>query len=961
MEEGCAFCSCFKKELNKCAKKPPKEAPGCKDHLHNWERWLDERRKINQSLSRRLNCPKGELLMNTIEEKRKIIEEKTLFVNERNYAYNDKYRGNPEWFNLPPRLYQYCRNEPIIEIVRTQEEMREIVPIVYIETPTDILKEKDILPRTRNLLLRWQKGSYRQQVFQRIRKKMRFLEPHRPKLSELMVTGTSIGGNKEAKQGGCLPVCPKDSCTKRQECRVNTVVSKHEPHVTEVCHNCLEMTTAIHSIPMIGLKINGNAVTLASKKESLKLIFLFQSDVIPLVPMEKLVVLENMGSTTLRIHFKKKKKFPIFGDIIPYRRQSSPFFFNKNEIILLPFQTIQLPIWFKTPKIGNFNETWNVSTLPECCNHPIYFFLQGIVQIRENIQKEQQIKSMIEARTRYTLVNEMIMNLIEDTKSEQQPTLTYYYTEKDLFESINMEKWGVVTRPKYFYVKDVVNKLKELYETVKKADDPPVWDLSLQTLKEIVRKRDVSNYVESLYKDCKKMKERAEYLKDLYDNPLTEFKISKSSSKMLQMSTHSNIDTIKSNERLVAYENYQKFTKLVHQLTRTMMIPNKDRQKYAMVYFIWRFYMAKIAKDLGGYNRNFADIVTSVNYYEIQDVENLPERLIFERFDNIWTKRMRVERFKTDFSRIGNSDKRKPPCLDGISFDNVEEIHQTYMARRLSTDTKKKKENKDEAVTKSKLNLHKINSTPVVEYNPYIEIPMPPSPFLKKPEPNESAGKVPNNSSHSSLHSTNKDYQERYLIVYTNLCMAVDAMINSLETMAEKNIPIPTLGELASCKFVSIETVYKAQSGSKLSLTRKESDYYKYLTKTYMENPKTLEFFVKGKTLPVYEKLQEFFQRNTSLVSGWASQEYLVGEVKQDDYADVAVQTIDTREELDPISNVLLRVESDEIRRDSSDERMMHHDYGDADKDEEVFYIVDSNERTPEEESVQDDSKKSLW
>lgn len=131
---------------------------------------------------------------------------------------------------------------------------------------------------------------------------------------------------------------------------------------------------------------------------------------------------------------------------------------------------------------------------------------------------------MLESRIRYTLVKEIIKDIIDTTKFEQSQLYTYMYTEKDLFESINMEKWGSANRPKYLYDKDIVTQLKKLYYTVRSNDDPLHWNYSITTLKEATRKRDVLDFIDNLYKECMKVKDRAEVLREMYDVPNTQQK-----------------------------------------------------------------------------------------------------------------------------------------------------------------------------------------------------------------------------------------------------------------------------------------------------------------------------------------------------------------------------------------------------------------------------------------------------
>lgn len=133
----------------------------------------------------------------------------------------------------------------------------------------------------------------------------------------------------------------------------------------------------------------------------MKMRLLFTSNLIPKVPLQKSITFENCGSTTLRIQFHKQQKFRTFRDIIPHVRISTPFYFNKDEIILLPRQKIDLPIWFKTPKTGHFIESWEMTTSPKLWPD-IFIFTISLQGTRMYI---------IQSRMHFLILNTLCINI----------------------------------------------------------------------------------------------------------------------------------------------------------------------------------------------------------------------------------------------------------------------------------------------------------------------------------------------------------------------------------------------------------------------------------------------------------------------------------------------------------------------------------------------------------------------
>ena len=68
------------------------------------------------------------------------------------------------------------------------------------------------------------------------------------------------------------------------------------------------------------------------------------------------------------------------------------------------------------------------------------------------------------------------------------------YTEKDLFEKVNLRKNILFLMPRYVYNKELITELKQFYYEIREPNDPDVWDLSIESLRKISRKKKVLFY-----------------------------------------------------------------------------------------------------------------------------------------------------------------------------------------------------------------------------------------------------------------------------------------------------------------------------------------------------------------------------------------------------------------------------------------------------------------------------------
>ncbi|CAG9819804.1 unnamed protein product [Phaedon cochleariae] len=831
MSTECKFCECIKATPQK--RRRFKECP---NPLENWEKWLRDRRETQEILKRKTGRSQGELLMNLGEELRKIQEEKLILTYSQINTNFDRFRGNPEFWKLPVGLANECPNvrDPIYFTIKSKEEKNEIPQVEYIGIPNKILDEKNVLPRTRNIYNKWKNSAYRNSCIQKISSKISLIQPHRPDISELMVTGNKLSIDDQEHP---------DDVTK-------TSISEYNQYSKKISFE-------VHRIPKISFSINevafSNDENLTSGMKTIRL--LFEMKELQNTPVTKQVTFENWGIRTLRFYWHKFEKFRTFRDIVPNRPQATAFYFDKTEILLVPGRKFQLPIWFMPEQEGHYTECWEITTSPKFWNEDFKFIvrLQGFVTDGNFEARCGAIKDMLDTKVRNTLIKDILNESMGGLRYAETGPVVYHFSEKELFESANQEVIGVAKKPKYLYDQDLVGELKEIYKIVRNTNDcGEEWDYSIEKLKVLAREKDVVEYVEKLTADCARSKNR---LRELC-SPIEQ---SEAGQKIEEAVVENDEPNMKRN-------NLKRLQILLQKLERPAMIPNTEREKFLHAYFVMGTYFSKMCAALDALDGGNGEILKNYqpfyDFRSISSIEDLPSRLVIEKFDDIWVER--TKRAPPE-PQTGFTMTPKPRILENIPLEDTTTVFNTYFKK-----TPQKSENKGtksvqkpapilEKSKSKQLSIMKMSQTQTVpegpireNFDPFADIE---NVSLYPTILNESIAsslltgpKIEDN--HSKEQKTEYDYQ-KYLIVYTSLCSAVDAMVATLETLKELVVPVETFAEVSRTP-----AKIRTEPQNINSCSSEEDPYFRYLLDTHLtNNPATKEYFIHGRTAPSVEEL----------------------------------------------------------------------------------------------------------
>ncbi|KAL3280231.1 hypothetical protein HHI36_017726 [Cryptolaemus montrouzieri] len=813
-----------------------------KNALENYNAWLRERYEVNHKLQQKLMREPGDLLMNLSDEFNKIKEEKAALEYTRIPQHFDKYRGNPEWWEFPPGLHEKCRcgKEMMYFYQKTKVQKNEIPEIEKIGLPMYIKYEKMLIPRGRNVYKMWVDSEYRKKRIKELSPILEKIVPHRPSFDNLIVVGKRI-----FSEGTGVELIPIEG-------RMNSL--SRTKRKTSIYDQSLK----------ICLKVNGvyfyeNSQSLSTSR---RFHVLFEYDVQSSPLQTKHITFENVGRVTLRIHWKKMKKFKLFEDIAGIT--TTEFFcFDKNILTLVPGQIVNFPIWFQTRKVCTVVETWEITTIPKFWseNIRVFFVLQAQSHIENFMKKIKEIKTKTTNRVKRRIIKEIIEQTMEKTKYQDYKNINYEYFEPELFEACNFDDSSLERKPKYLYDKEIVGKLKKFYADVRQAYHPKTWDLNVGNLRILARVKDLIEYATE--RTCEFSKYRLMMSTQLSTHEDSNeykqnLKKAAEATKLKKNSLTSNIEERISDPFLIKERRYGELMKLLWSLAPPSITSNKERVKYFQVYSVLCAYFTQMSIEL----YTVEPFNTKASSYK-SHVKR--ERLIFEYFDEL--QLIRTKRIYED-----NKAQPKPNVLESVSSQNIHKIHKLYFQNTAELGVSKeslksKKKDKKELKEKGKPTLvtNNVNNTNeenlvIIDFDPYADDGL----ELKKISAltNQVLDQdIPATTlSDTQCKSTNEwTFQNLYVIIYSNLEKAVGAMVDTLESTKEYRVPHKNLEQLKVCfkLFIDDETQNEVPPINPF-VDPEDRAYFEKILTAHL-NTVTSDYLICGKTEPVIKREQASF------------------------------------------------------------------------------------------------------
>lgn len=448
--------------------------PECdKRYLENWQKWLQERERLQSYLGKRLKHHPGELLMNAGDELRLVNEEKSLIHYTRILTKWDHWRGNPVFWKLPLELFNKCDpgGRSFLFKQMTKEEMGEVPTLERVGVPQRILMEKHIVPRTRNVYRKWINSEFRKNKIKSLAEKLEKLQPHRPDYDELIIVGQSSSGKR------------------KEEKPVQEVVEISPPKQTE---------HFLHKPEQLSLIVDDYEFNACESFSGTKIFLLAfeECDIKSRKLKEKYLSLENRSSVPLKLSWKKIQPYNLFHDLIPERLKTMVFFFEQDDLILLPEQKLDFLFMFRSSESGSYSESWELRVRPALWKEPskVVVKLKGAADIGNIKEKCDEVLSSLENDARETLIRDTLSKILNRVQIRDDfiPVL-HFYDRESLFETMNSNLTAYNDHPKYKYNEIVIKRFEALYQTVKRETDPYEWNYSIHDLRLMVLQHDLSS------------------------------------------------------------------------------------------------------------------------------------------------------------------------------------------------------------------------------------------------------------------------------------------------------------------------------------------------------------------------------------------------------------------------------------------------------------------------------------
>lgn len=433
--------------------------------LINWKKWLADRKKQTRHIEFVTGRSQADQLQNSSERFRALVEMKNLM----DHAVipvpliADKYDGAAFWRTpefLPDRG-DACL--PEIFLTPSRKDLNLHPDLLHIGLPDIIAKERDLaVQKTKEEF--WKRNEYLKMRKLELSEEIALLLPKEPDMATLAIEGRGFKKDK-------LPFLriPPISITEPDE---------NEP---------LE-----HADQMIILKIQDREFiwqrSLFERTEPLSTEpIMWSSTFVGKIneQIEKEITFENKGTHVI-VYYWRFSPFRTYG--VSFERRGSPFFFNKTKGLILPGQTVRIKVWFRSRIYGIFTEFWRFVTEPKLSFSTFIFRFWGCAT---DVQSEELIKcrtidEYLNRCIRDSTICSVIEEIIAGVESSEPPEPPYEMSlsQSDLFVSQN---------PYYHYHPNIVMQLQTIYFDVTDKN-MPAWNLSLNTLRNILLQIENTNY-----------------------------------------------------------------------------------------------------------------------------------------------------------------------------------------------------------------------------------------------------------------------------------------------------------------------------------------------------------------------------------------------------------------------------------------------------------------------------------
>ncbi|XP_060700821.1 MYCBP-associated protein [Hemiscyllium ocellatum] len=416
------------------------------DHaLANWQWHMAERKRTQQLISKILDKPVDELVMNqceNIEERRQqsnLIDQTIATLGS-----GKGYHMGSEFWALPPMIGDELSG---VAATLTQTERGFPPPIVHSRRPQTIKKETgtDFPQGKRTYRKSRSESLYLKQRLEEMKTFLKHLDFRQPDIDQLEVIATGRPFSSMSVES--FPLEENHPTTHDKE---NIDLLEDYPDVIEKPIIGPSILFAEHPARWLNDS--------SSHKDEVAMIVRLTFEAMAGDRVISCLPVTNDGTTVIQYKWKRlpEREHCI---IKPNDSWMQRFYFNTNSGVILPRESISFPFTFKSPNAGIFTEFW------EFCTHPVVLggaclqvALWGVALFEDkNETARQQLQEELENKEKMTIIHQLVNEVIDGVRTPQrsQSPIEIPLIEQELFEKKN---------PGLHYKYGIVQSLKDIWK-----------------------------------------------------------------------------------------------------------------------------------------------------------------------------------------------------------------------------------------------------------------------------------------------------------------------------------------------------------------------------------------------------------------------------------------------------------------------------------------------------------------
>ncbi|XP_048466877.1 MYCBP-associated protein isoform X1 [Rhincodon typus] len=416
------------------------------DHaLANWQWHMAERKRTQQLISKILDKPVEELVMNQCENIEERRQQSNLIDQTMAALGSGKgYHIGSEFWTLPPMIGDELSG---VASTLTQTERGFPPPIVHSGKPLTIKQETgtDFPQGKRTYRKSRSESLYLKKRLEEMKTVLKHLDFRQPDIDHLEVIATGRPFSSMSVESFPL------------EENHPTTHSKENIDLLDDYPDVIEEPIIGPSIMFAGHPARWLNDT-SSHKDEVAMIVRLTFEAMAGDRVISCLPVTNDGTTVI---YYKWKRLPEQEHCIikPNNSWMQRFYFNTNSGVILPRESISFPFTFKSPNAGIFTEFW------EFCTHPVVLggaclqvALWGVALFEDkNETARQQLQEELEKKEKMTIIDQLLNEVIDGVRTPQrsQSPVEIPLIEQEVFEKKN---------PNLHYKYVIVQSLKELWK-----------------------------------------------------------------------------------------------------------------------------------------------------------------------------------------------------------------------------------------------------------------------------------------------------------------------------------------------------------------------------------------------------------------------------------------------------------------------------------------------------------------